>query len=175
MSAEITPFGLPNQRAGAEATKNRNAKKANFAKIARWATISVTIFLIIFVLRNGWQDYGIVPGTMEDMPIIGGQSTQATAPIKATASNKALGDIDPITILPGQTSPEVRNWDGLTVCWAAGLPETVIREEKLADGRWVVYTPGGTNVAHRWKNTGSTSETVYPFRRKLSDGCGPLN
>lgn len=114
------------------------------------------------------------PMRMEDMPIIGGSTTQTAAPVKASASNLALGDIDPIVVPPGTTSTEVRSGPGLTVCWAGGLPSTVTREEKLADGSWVVYTPGGTNVALRWKNTGSAPETVHAYRRMLSDGCGPL-
>lgn len=90
---------------------------------------------------------------------------------KATPTNAKLGDLDPIVVAPNETSVEVVNQPHTTICWASGLPKSVIREAMLPDGTWVVLDASVEFVnAYRWKNTGSEPITVYA-RRKEGTGC----
>lgn len=113
------------------------------------------------------------PMRMEDMPIIGGSTTQTAAPVKATASNGAAGDLDPMVVLPGTTSPEVQNLrPELEVCHNV-RPAYVDREVQLQTGEWIKSSQqnGRTVVAIRVINNGTNPFTWSVWRQAPGQNC----
>lgn len=103
----------------------------------------------------------------------GGSTTQTAAPVKATASNGAAGDLDPMVVLPGTTSPEVQNLrPELEVCHNV-RPAYVDREVQLQTGEWIKSSQqnGRTVVAIRVINNGTNPFTWSVWRQAPGQNC----
>ncbi len=147
------------------------------AKWMPYIVLPISLGAVLFTLLLSATGMGLpsnfAPMSMDDMPIIGGQSTQTAAPVKATASNSAPGYLDPIVVSPGTTSPEVANSSTqLQVCNNL-RPSYVKREVKLQTGEWIDSSQQGgrTVIAVRVINNGTVPFIWNVWRQSPQQPC----